>query len=103
MELASDLFDSGLPVLGIFLGALLSAILAPFASRSRLIYIYLILAAIISIGFTILFYDTTNLRFNQNQTWAIIGHTVINFLLAGMWSVLLTAPDKYPASSRLVL
>jgi len=100
MELASDLFDSGMPVLGIFVGAGLSALLAAWVKRSRLIYIYLILAALISIGFTVLFYDTNNVKFEQSQTMAIIGHTIINFVLAGMWSVLLTVSDKYPTASR---
>jgi hypothetical protein len=91
MELSNDMLDSGLPVLGIFIGAVLSAVLISFCSRSRLTSTYLMLAALVSIGLTI---------WTLDPTWSLVGHTFINVLIAGMWGVLITTFDKYPSWTR---
>lgn len=91
MYLGNDVIDAGLPVVGIFIGSLISVALIGFCSRSKLIALFLILASCICIGLTIWTYD---------PIWALVGHTIINVLVAGMWSMLVTVFDKYPFWTR---
>ncbi|CAL8143261.1 unnamed protein product [Orchesella dallaii] len=91
MYLGNDVMDAGLPVLGIFIGSLISVALIGFCNRSKLIALFLILASFICIGLTIWTYD---------PVWALVGHAIINVLIAGMWSMLVTIIDKYPFWTR---
>lgn len=91
MYLENDMMDAGLPVLGIFIGSLMSIALIGFCSRSKMIALFLIVASFISIALTIWKYD---------PVWALVGHAIINVLVAGMWSMLVTVIDKYPFWTR---
>jgi hypothetical protein len=91
MHIKNVVLDSGLPVLGIFVGSLVTVALISFCTRSRLVSIFLLLAAMIGIGLTIWKYD---------PLWALIGHTIMNALVAAMWSLLVTVADKYPSCAR---
>ncbi|CAG7727085.1 unnamed protein product [Allacma fusca] len=87
MQLSSDMIDSGLPVLGIFFGTLLAAILMTMFSRSILTVIVLFIATLVSIGLAI---------WPLDATWTLVGHTISNAMIAAMWSALVTTYDKYP-------
>jgi len=87
MYLGNDVMDAGLPVLGIFIGSIISVALIGFCNRSKLISLFLILASFVCVGLTIWTYD---------PVWALVGHAIINVLIAGMWSMLVTIIDKYP-------
>jgi len=93
MHLSNDVIDSGLPVAGIFIGSLVTVLLISFCNRARLVSIFLLFAAMIGIGLTIWKYD---------PIWALIGHTIMNALVAAMWSILVTVVDKYPSRVRYV-
>jgi len=87
MDITNDVIDSGLPVIGVFFGALLSLILYKVTCRSKLIFLLLILSSLISIGLAIWTYD---------PTWALVAHVILNFYIGCIWSTLVTTIDKFP-------